>query len=104
MAFQGRHARYPPPSTRWEVFISSATACRATYQGLGLLKMAAEAGVAGAQYNIGVLYRDGQGLPRDLVQSAAWFKKAAIRAIPPPIQSGSCYATGKGVARTPPRR
>jgi hypothetical protein len=38
---------------------------------------AAERGEAWAQYNIGVTYSNGDRLPKDKVQAAFWFKKAA---------------------------
>ena len=41
--------------------------------------MAAEQGNAAAQYNIGVMYYKGQGVPQDYVQAHMWFNLAASR-------------------------
>jgi TPR repeat protein len=40
-------------------------------------RAAAERGEAWAQYNLGVTYSNGDRLPKDKVQAAFWFKKAA---------------------------
>ena len=39
--------------------------------------MAAEAGNAAAQYNLGLRYRDGDGVSADLHESEKWLRKAA---------------------------
>ena len=41
------------------------------------LSRQAEQGDAGAQFQMGVMYRDGRGLPEDLAQAKVWFRKAA---------------------------
>ena len=38
---------------------------------------AAKAGDAAAQYNLGVCYYNGDGVPKDLTQAAYWFRKSA---------------------------
>jgi TPR repeat protein len=40
-------------------------------------KKAAEQGYAPAQGNLGVMYRNGHGVERNLNQAARWFQKAA---------------------------
>jgi uncharacterized protein len=42
---------------------------------------AADHGDASAQYNLGVMYRDGRGVPRDCAQAVAWFRKAAVQGL-----------------------
>ena len=37
----------------------------------------AEQGLASAQYELGVAYCNGQGVPKDATQKAAWYRKAA---------------------------
>ncbi len=37
----------------------------------------AEEGNYGAQYNLGVMYRNGEGVPQDYVQAHMWFDLAA---------------------------
>ena len=39
----------------------------------------AEAGDALGQYNLGVLYSEGRGVPQDYVQARAWYEKAAAQ-------------------------
>ena len=38
-------------------------------------------GVALAQYNLGICYAKGEGVPRDLAQAARWYREAALRGI-----------------------
>jgi TPR repeat protein len=44
-------------------------------------KPMAEQGHAGAQYNLGVMYKNGRGIPQDYMQAAAWYRKAAEQGI-----------------------
>ena len=41
------------------------------------IRKAADQGNAGAQYSLGVMYSNGQGVPQDDREAAAWFQKAA---------------------------
>lgn len=43
----------------------------------GLFQSAAEQGDASAQYNLGVLYENGQGLAKDYGRAAVWYRKSA---------------------------
>src|SRR5438874_2540794 len=40
-------------------------------------RKAADQGYSVAQYEVGVMYEEGQGVPRDLDQARAWMQKAA---------------------------
>ena len=40
-------------------------------------KADAENGSANAQNNLGIFYRDGQGVPKDEVEAVNWFREAA---------------------------
>jgi len=40
-------------------------------------RKAAEQGVAGAQFKLGLSYKDGRGVPQDDAQAAFWYRKAA---------------------------
>ncbi len=42
-------------------------------------RKAAEQGKARAQYNLGIMYGKGQGVPQDYVQAHMWFNLAASR-------------------------
>jgi TPR repeat protein len=46
------------------------------------LKDAADHGIANAQFNLGVLYLDGTGVPQDTVEAMKWFKLAAAQGHP----------------------
>jgi len=41
------------------------------------LRADAEKGDAQAQYNLGVSYANGQGVPKDKAQAKQWYRKAA---------------------------
>ena len=64
----------------------------------------AEQGNAVAQYNLGVMYANGMGVPRDAEKAADWFHDAAsggdARA---QYNLGNLYADGQGVPRDLPR-
>jgi len=42
-----------------------------------LFKPLAEQGLPLAQYNLGVMYYNGQGVPKDYAEAAKWYRKAA---------------------------
>ena len=44
---------------------------------LRLLRPFAEQGDAGAQYNLGLMYDKGQGVPQDYATAVSWYRKAA---------------------------
>ena len=48
-----------------------------------LYRRAAEQGRAGAQCNLGVMYRNGQGVQQDFSKAAHWFEKAASQGYDP---------------------
>jgi hypothetical protein len=45
------------------------------------LKCKAEQGSADAQYNLGVLYANGQGVPQDYVRAYMWYNLAAAHSL-----------------------
>jgi len=47
---------------------------------LRLWRPLADAGDATAQYNLGIMYRNGRGVPKDYVQAHMWFNLAASNA------------------------
>ena len=63
-------------------------------------KKAADQGLANAQFNLGVAYLFGNGVPRDYGQAAEWFRKAADQGYASAqYKLGRMYVNGDGVAR-----
>ena len=61
-------------------------------------KALAEQGVATAQYNLGVMYADGDGVPENGAEAVKWFRKAAAQGdADAQSKLGFMYGTGKGV-------
>jgi len=62
----------------------------------------AELGDAEAQYNLGVMYDQGAGRPRDLAAAASWYRKAAEQGfMDAQTNLGIMYLDGLGVERDP---
>ena len=60
----------------------------------------AEQGDARAQYNLGVLYRKGRGVPQDDVQARQWYEKAAAQGqAKAQYNLGTLYLNGSGVPK-----
>jgi TPR repeat protein len=60
----------------------------------------AEQGDARAQYNLGVLYRKGRGVPQDDVQARRWYEKAAAQGqAKAQYNLGTLYLNGSGVPK-----
>ncbi|MCM0019095.1 MAG: sel1 repeat family protein [Tagaea sp.] len=67
----------------------------AWFRFLGLARM----GDADSQYNLGQMYRRGEGVPRDLVQARRWYEAAAAQNFEEAqFQLGVIWETGSGVA------
>ncbi|HRW65584.1 MAG TPA: tetratricopeptide repeat protein [Candidatus Competibacter sp.] len=65
---------------------------------VALIRPLAEKGFAFAQFNLGVLYDNGQGLPQDDVQAISWYRKAAEQGLPQAqVNLGIMYEQGEGV-------
>jgi TPR repeat protein len=64
------------------------------------LRALAEKGGAQAQYNLGVMYLMGEGVPKDAVQAAQWNRRAADRGYArAQYNLGAMYANGEGVPK-----
>ena len=62
-------------------------------------KVAAEAGNAACQWQVGFLYYEGRGVDVDYAQALPWIEKAAAQDQPDGVaQLGVMYHEGKGVA------
>src|SRR5271165_5798686 len=61
------------------------------------LEKAAAAGDAQAAYNLGVMYRDGQGAPQDYQKARQWFDKAKRAGYAKAMLNlGTMYVQGQG--------
>jgi TPR repeat protein len=60
----------------------------------------ADEGDAPTQYNVGLLYFDGHGVPQDYAEAAKWFRRAAEQGYTEAQHElGAMYASGRGVKR-----
>ena len=58
----------------------------------------AEQGESRAQFHLGLLYADGQGVPQDYVQARQWYEKAAVQGdASAQLNLGDIYGNGKEV-------
>jgi len=79
------------------LFLFMAVAVSA--QNIAELKKQAAAGDAKAQFNLGVMYFNGEGVPKDAAEAVRWFRKAAEQGLANAQYSlGLMYATGRGVS------
>ena len=63
-------------------------------------RKSANLGLAKSQYALGMLYRDGKGLPEDLTEAMKWFQKSALQNNSDAMyQIGRFYAEGEGVQK-----
>src|SRR5215471_9458253 len=76
-----------------------AAAARGDYAtAVRLLRPLADQGDAQAQYNLGVLYDNGQGVPQNDAEAMKWYRKAAEKGHARAQQNlGTMYANGQGV-------
>ena len=91
-----------------KAFYEATSTIRGDGQGVGAYKNNAEAikwfrkaamqGYAKAQYNLGVMYANGEGVPEDDAEAANWYRKAAMQGQADAQYSlGVRYANGEGV-------
>jgi TPR repeat protein/predicted aspartyl protease len=67
---------------------------------LRLWRDLAEQGLAGAQSNLGLMYRDGRGVTRDDAEAVSWFRKSAEQGDAAGQSNlGKMYEEGRGVAK-----
>jgi uncharacterized protein len=60
----------------------------------------AEDGDAASQYNLGLLYVDGHGVPQDYAEAVKWFRRAAEQGYTQAQHNlGAMYGSGQGVHR-----
>ena len=67
---------------------------------LATLTKKAEAGDAVAQYNLGEMYYEGEGVPKDAAKALEWYQKAAAQGLAKAQYNlGEMYYEGEGVPR-----
>ena len=67
---------------------------------LAQLRALAEKGVASAQFNLEVMYRDGKGVAKDEVEAVKWYRKAADPGFAQAqFNLGNMYWFGNGVVK-----
>ncbi len=60
----------------------------------------AEQGDAAAQFNLGLMYYDGQGVPQDFREARRWFQRSADQGYEKAqLNLGAMYGSGKGLRR-----
>jgi hypothetical protein len=65
-------------------------------------RAAADQGLARAQYDLGVMYERGRGVPVDLTAAANWYLKAANGGYPlAQYNLAVCYTKGQGIRQDP---
>ena len=68
--------------------------------GISGIRKLAEQGDAQAQFALGTMYRDGQGVEKDLAETIKWWKMAAeLGSIDAQFALGNIYSGGFGVER-----
>ena len=66
----------------------------------GACRRLAREGDAVAQFNLGIMYQNGEGAPRDLAEAARWFGKSADQGyVDAEFNLGILLADGQGVPR-----
>jgi uncharacterized protein len=67
---------------------------------LQIFRRLADQGNATAQYDLGVMYGQGQGVPQDYAQAVAWYRQAAEQGVVAAQHNlGVAYLRGRGVTR-----
>jgi localization factor PodJL len=88
----------PAPSTT----PAAAQPANALPQGIGgpALRAAAAAGNPAAEFEIGMRYSEGRGVPANLETAVQWFERAAAKGLAPAMyRLGSLYEKGTGVKK-----
>lgn len=78
----------------------SLVSCSADHPSLAETRTKAEQGGAKAQFNLGLMYRQGQGVPKDDAEAVKWYRKATEQGFAgAQTNLGLMYNKGEGVPR-----
>ena len=79
-------------------FVLASCGEEKTVEGEKTVQERAKAGNAMAQYNLGVMYYEGEGVPQDKAEAVKWYRKAAEQGYADAqVNLGVMYANGQGV-------
>ena len=82
------------------LLLVSGVAWAQTPADIAELRVKANAGDSDAQFNLGVAYRYGAGVPQDSAQAVAWTRKAAVQGhAAAQFSLGVRYASGQSVPK-----
>ena len=77
---------------------SHAAQDKPSAQELADLRARADAGEASAQFNLGLMYTEGRGVPQDDAEAIAWYRRSAEQGhAGAQVNLGGMYANGRGV-------
>jgi TPR repeat protein len=86
-----------PPKHGWAL---SLAPCSADNPSLAQIRTKTEQGVGYAQYNLGLMYDNGEGVTRHYAEAAKWIRKAAeLGLAEAQYDLGAVYFRGQGVPR-----
>ena len=94
--------KYGPRIALWMtvVTITISLVLRPSWFPVTWYRIGANLGFAGAQYNLGLCYANGQGVAQDYAWAVKWFRKAAEQGLAKAqYDLGVCYYYGRGVAQ-----
>lgn len=84
----------------WVLMMLGGLAVAAESPAIANLKKKAEAGDVSTQYNLGIMYATGIGVPMDASEAAKWFRMAAEQGhVGGQVKLGVLYANGEGVPK-----
>jgi TPR repeat protein len=82
------------------MYLSGRGVPRDYVEAVKLSRLAAEQGLAAAQYNLAYAYANGQGVPQDYVEAVKWSRLAADQGSPTAqYYLGVAYGNGQGVPK-----
>ena len=90
-----------PFAPRWQFNMAMCNVALGNREAINaLFRLAVEQGHASAQYNLGVMYANGKGVPEDDAEAVRWYRMAAEQSnASAQYNLGVMYYTGSGVLK-----